>query len=52
VDGFLFQLHNGFEGELPLTTEDHVSELLREAVGRILFLESPLTKTPEPSTLP
>ena len=39
-DAFLLQLHNGFEGELSLTTEDHVSELLREAVGQIVYLES------------
>ena len=51
-DAFLLQLHNAFEGELSLTTEDHVSELLREAAGRIGYLECPLAKTPDPSTLP
>jgi hypothetical protein len=34
------QLHDGFEGELSLTTEDHVLELLREAVGQVVYLES------------
>jgi hypothetical protein len=34
------QFHNGFEGELSLTTKDHVSELFREAVGQIIYLES------------
>ena len=50
-DAFLLQLRAGFEGELSLTSEDHVSELLREAVGRIVYLESTLAKTPDPSTL-
>jgi len=35
------QLHDGFEDELSLTTEDHVSELFREAVGQMVFLENP-----------
>ena len=39
-DAFLLQLRSGFEDELSLTTEDHISELLREAVGQILYLES------------
>jgi hypothetical protein len=39
-DAFLLQLCAGFEGELSLTTEDHVSDPLREADGRIVYLES------------
>jgi hypothetical protein len=36
----LLQLHNGFEDELSPTTEDDVSELLREAAGQTVYLES------------
>ena len=37
---FLVKLHNGFEDELSPTSEDYVSELLREAAGRTVYLES------------
>lgn len=39
-DSLLLKLHNGFEDELSPTTEDHVSDLLREAAGQTVYLES------------
>jgi hypothetical protein len=39
-DAFLLQLHNGFEDELGPTDEDYVQDLLREAAGRTVYLES------------
>jgi len=37
---FLIKLHNGFEDELSETSEGYVSELLREAAGQVVYLES------------
>jgi|SRR5215211_2131923 len=39
-DTFLLKLHNGFEDELGPTTEDYVRDLLREAAGQVVYLES------------
>jgi hypothetical protein len=39
-DTLLIKLHNGFEDELSPTTEDYASELLREAAGRTVYIES------------